>query len=132
MSIAAQRVRKISLLLAMLTLTIGCEKPSKIVTFKPPIGDGFTYYTIETFHGHGAISDDFTRIYAHFPVGDKVTTELVADGPYIEDSKVLWIDSDDVSICIPNGAHVNTFHNDTSLTVGSVSEMKHNHLQEHC
>jgi hypothetical protein len=129
-----QHAARNTLMLTVLGLSIGCAKPSEVVTIKPPspTADGFTYYTIETYYGHGAVSNDFTNIYAHFPVGDKTDKQLVMHGEYLQGTKITWIDENNVAICIPDGAITSTFRNVVALNVGSVGETKHHHLQEHC
>jgi hypothetical protein len=92
------------------------------------------FYTVETFKGHGAIDNDFTRVYAHLDRNGKSDNKLVVDGEYLEFSRITWTGPHDVTLCMQNGI-TNSYRNQVTLITGDTvdaSETIHNHLQEHC
>lgn len=113
----------------MIVLISGCAKPDSVNTIKSPL-DG-VYYTVETSYGHGAASADFTKVYAHIEHGSRSDKKLVIDGDYLEFSSIVWTGPQDVVLCIKAGI-TDSFRNEVTLIVESVSMTIHNHLQEHC
>jgi hypothetical protein len=69
-------------------LLTGCVKPDKIITSNSPVTG--LWYTVETFHGHGPLDSDYTRIYAHFDRLEKSDRKLVLSGEYLEESDIYW------------------------------------------
>jgi hypothetical protein len=111
----------------------GCGKPDKLTTVMSPT-EGL-FYTIETSFGHGAISSDYTRVYAHLERNGKAARILVIDGEYLESVRIIWISPNDVTLCLQPGSFTNSFRNQVTLIVGDTtndSVTVHNHLQEHC
>jgi hypothetical protein len=53
----------LGLMFLQIGILVGCYKPDKITTVKLP--DQEIFFTIETSVGHGAISSDYTHVYAH-------------------------------------------------------------------
>jgi len=90
----------------------GCSKPDEVRTIKSPEAD--LYLTVETNHGSGAISSDFTRLYAHLGEGDGAARELVLDGDDLAVSKVIWREHGDMIVCL-SGGFTNTFHNEVAI-----------------
>lgn len=110
-------------------LLTGCDKPN-VVRVNSPTGGVFL--TVETHHGQGAISNDFTRIYAHFESKGKSDKELVLDGEYLEDTKIMWLNPSEVTFCVPYGSPTESFRNNVTLHAGDESWTLHSRLQEHC
>ena len=67
-------------LLAQALLLTACSKPSRVVRIDSP-GAG-VFQTVEISHGRGAISNDFTRIYAHFDNAGQTDKQLLLDGEH--------------------------------------------------
>jgi hypothetical protein len=116
-------------MLIMVNLLAGCEKPTHIKTINSPTKG--IVYTVETFNGHGPVSSDFTRVYAHLDHNGKSDKKLVLDGEYLEISEIRWISKTDVTICLDAG-FTDAFHNKVTLIAGDSSQTIRNHLQEHC
>ena len=108
---------------------LGCAKPDQIVRIDSSAPG--MYFTIETYHGQGAISSDFTKIYVHLENGNKSDRELVLDGEYLEDTKVTWLNPNEVTLCMPDGI-TDTFRNRVRLSAGADSQTIRSHLREHC
>jgi hypothetical protein len=121
--------RLATLLIQALLLT-GCAKPDRIVRVNSPVGELFL--TVETWHGQGAISNDFTRIYAHFENKGKSDKELVLDGEYLEDTKVIWLNPSELKFCVPYGSPTDSFRSNLTLRAGDESWRLHSRLQENC
>jgi hypothetical protein len=106
----------------------GCAKPDQITTLKSPNSEFF--YTVETYDGHGPVSSDFTRVYAHLERNGKVDKNLVLDGEYLVVAKVVWLGPNEAILCVPQG-FTNTFRNQITLHVdNSPSNTLRTHLQE--
>lgn len=123
-----KRVLRISLL-PLLTLAAACAKPDKVVVVNSPTAGVF--YTVETIHGHGALSSDEVNVFAH--AEGKATSKriLVLSGLYLDISSITWSTPNDVVICMPQGI-TSTFRNEVTLIAGDLSITIHNHLLEHC
>jgi hypothetical protein len=99
------------------------------VTIKSPINGVF--YSVETFYGKGAMSSDFTWVYAHLEHAGKSDKMLVLSGEYLKISNIIWTSPNENTICLEGGI-TNTFRNEVTLSVGGVSETIRNHLLDHC
>ena len=120
----------LAMLLVQTGLLTGCAKPDRVARVNSPMGGVFL--TVETRHGQGAISNDFTRIYAHFESEGKSDKELLLDGEYLEDTKVVWLNPSEVTFCVPSGSPTDHFANNVTLHAGDESWRIHSRLQEHC
>lgn len=110
-------------------LVAGCAKPDHVVTIRSP--DPGLFYTVETYYGHGAVSNDSTSVYAHLEVAGGTDKKLVLDGEYLENSQVVWTGKEDVTVCVTGGV-TSSFRNEVTLSAAGVSKTIRNHLQEHC
>ena len=90
------------------------------------------FYTVETSVGHGAISSDYTNVYAHLERNGKSDRKLVIGGEYLENTKIIWTSPRDATLCLQSGSFTNVFRNEVTLIAGGASETIHTHLQEHC
>ncbi|MEO6923776.1 MAG: hypothetical protein ABI142_08125 [Bryocella sp.] len=112
---------------------LGCNSQSDdLVTIKSPSPE--IYYTVETSRGHGPVSNDFTRVFAHFSHDGKSVKQVVISGEYIEHAHITWTSPNDVDICVKEGI-TDTFRNEVTLITGdtpSSSVTIHNHLKEQC
>ncbi len=72
------------------------------------------FVTVETYHGQGAVDNDFTSIYVHLAWGGKSYKDLLLNGEYLESSKITWLDRENVRICLSEGL-TDTFHNEVTL-----------------
>ena len=115
--------------LLMLGIFSGCAKPDRVDRINSPVTGLFI--TVETRYGRGAIAADFTRVYAHLEANGKSDESLVLDGEYLQDTKVIWLNPHEVTLCIPQGA-TDSFRNLLTLRAGGVSQTIRTHLQEHC
>jgi hypothetical protein len=116
----------ISAVLAILFVT-GC-KADKIVTIKSPAAEIF--FTLETDFGHGAVSSDYTRVYAHLERNGKKDKIDVLDGDDLEIKKIVWLNPNEVTICL-QGGFTTIFRNHVTLHVdNSLSNSLRTHLQE--
>jgi hypothetical protein len=87
---------------------------------------------VETSYGHGAVSNDYTNVYAHYSNGKTEDRELVLNGPYLEKTTVRWNAPNDVDLCIGKGRTVE-FWNWVTLAPEGLSPLEiHNHLNEGC
>jgi hypothetical protein len=118
------------MLLLQAVLFTGCANPDRVVKVNSPMGGVFL--TVETWHGQGASSNDFTRIYAHFESKGKSDKELLLDGEYLEDTKVVWLNPSEITFCVPSGSPTDHFANNVTLNAGNESWRIHSLLQEHC
>lgn len=89
------------------------------------------FSTVETWHGQGTISNDFTRIYAHLENGNKSDRALVLDGEYLEEAKITWLNPNEVTLCVPDGS-TDPFRNRVTLIACDRTETIRTHLREHC
>jgi hypothetical protein len=119
----------VPLLLLQIGLLSACAKPDRITRVNSP-AQGI-YFTVETWHGHGAIDNDFTRIYAHVENGNRSGRELVLSGEYLQDTKITWLNPDEATLCIPNG-FTDTFRSSVTIEAGGRSETIRSHLRDHC
>jgi hypothetical protein len=108
----------------------GCARPDKVTTVKSPT-EGL-FYTVETTIGHGAISSDYTNVYAHLERNGKSARELVISGEYLESIQITWTTPHDAVLCLQSGSFTDLFRNEVTLRSGGTSETIHNHLQEQC
>jgi len=100
-------------------------------TRPPKSPEANLYLTVETNHGSGAISSDFTRLYAHLDTDSDTARELVVDGDDLEIAKVIWREHDDVVVCIAGG-FTNTFHNEVALGGPNNHRTLHIALAKNC
>jgi hypothetical protein len=106
---------------------LGCAKPDHITTLKSPSSEFF--YTVETYEGHGPLSSDLTRVYAHLERNGKDDKQLVLDGDYLADTRAIWLGPNEATLCISGFTH--TFRNRVTLHVDdSTSNTIRTHLQE--
>lgn len=123
-------------LLAQVGIFAGCAdivRPDNVQRFDSPVAGLF--FTVETWYGHGAVSPDFTRVYAHLETKGKTDRELVLDGEYLENTKVIWLSPTEVALCVEKGCgegFTDHFRNYVTLSAGGVSKTIHTHFQEHC
>lgn len=115
------------------TTLAGCSgKPDSTVTIPSPNTEVF--YTVETSYGNGPVSNDFSRVYAHFTHAGKQAKQVVLSGEYIEHSTIAWTSPTDVDICVAEGI-TDTYRNKVTLITGddlASSYTIHNHLKERC
>jgi hypothetical protein len=125
----AKRLAHVTAALAVAFALSGCHaKPEKVVTFKSPFNSVF--YTVESFNGQG-LSSGYTRVYVHYPTGNKEYRQIVLSGPYLN-PEVKWNSAEDVDFCIKNGRTVE-FWNRVTLTSESAPQLEiHHHLKEDC
>jgi hypothetical protein len=110
---------------------LGCHStPDEVVIIKSPSDSIF--YSKETWRGHGPVSNDFTRIYAHYRSAKQTDRQLVLDGEYIQNTRITWTSDIDVDLCVTEGL-TNTFRNEVTLNTGEITSIAiRNHLKEHC
>jgi hypothetical protein len=121
------------LVLTQVAMLSGCGKPDIVQRFDSPVAGLFL--TVETRYGHGAVSPDFTQIYAHIEANGKNDRELVMDGEYLEKVNVIWLSPTEVALCVEKGyreGFTDHFRNYATLRAGGVSKTIHSHFQEHC
>jgi len=107
----------------------GCSKPDRVTTIQSP--QPGVFYTVETFKGHGAIDNDYTRVYAHLERNGVSDRQLVISGVYLEFSNITWADSHNVIFCLKAG-FTDSYHNEVTLAAGKSWERVHNHLEDQC
>src|SRR6185437_3830240 len=93
-----------SCVLVLANRNSGCSKPDKITTFKMP--DDEISFTFETEIGHGAISSDYTNVYAHFVRNGKADKKEVLSGENLEITKIIWLGQNEATICLVGGITV--------------------------
>ncbi len=124
---------KLAVMLLAVASMSGCSaKPDSVKTILSPNKE--VYYTIETSYGSGAVSNDYTRVYAHFSLDRKSRKQVVLGGEYNENTAITWISPTDVEMCVREGL-TDTFRNQVTLITGddpSSSYTIHNHFKEHC
>ncbi len=114
----------------LLVLVAACAaKPDAVVRVNSPTPGVFI--TVETYHGHGAIDDDYTWIYAHLEAQGKSDRRLVLAGEYLEGSTVMWASDREVTVCIPDG-YTDRYNNYVTLEAGKAWLTIHSHLREDC
>lgn len=116
-------------LLIQVSVILGCAKPDHVDRINSPSHGLF--FTIETNYAGGPAAADFTRIYAHLEVNGQSDKELVLDGQYLQNTKVLWLNSHEVRLCVSEG-YTESFRNYVGLRAGGVSDTIHSHLDQHC
>lgn len=102
-------------------------RPDTVTIINSPVAGVF--YTVETTYGHGAVSNDYTNVYAHFRHGNKSDKKLVLAGDYIDFSKISWMDSHNIVFCLSTGL-TNTYYNEVTLSADGAFTTIHNHLLE--
>lgn len=116
------------ILFLQIGILVGCSKPDKIATFKMP--DDEISFTIETSIGHGAISSDYTNVYAHLARNGKADKKEVLSGENLEITKIIWLGPNEAAICLVGGITV-SFANYVTLRVNdNRSRTIRIHLQE--
>jgi hypothetical protein len=94
-------------------------------------GENGLFVTVETSYGKGAVNNDFTSFYVHFVGAGTAYKDRVLDGEYLERAKVIWLDRENVQICLPQGL-TGTFHNEVTLGDPAHNRRVHVHLVERC
>jgi hypothetical protein len=107
----------------------GCAKPSAVKVVKSPVRS--VYLTIEYYNGNGPASADDVRVYAHFEQGGDTDRKLILEGEYLELSKLTWVGSNKVLICLSGGI-TDTFRNEVTLIIGRADRKVHSYLREDC
>jgi hypothetical protein len=127
---------RLLVLLIAVGIFAGCAliaHPDSVQRFDSPVAGLF--FTVETRYGHGAVSPDFTQVYAHLEANGKNDRELVMDGEYLEKINVIWLSPTEVALCVEKGyreGFTDHFRNYATLRAGGVSKTIHSHFQEHC
>ncbi len=127
---------RVLVLLIQVGIFAGCAdivRPDNVQRFDSPVAGLF--FTVETWYGHGAVSPDFTRVYAHLEAKGKTDRELVLDGEYLEETKVIWLSPTEVALCLDKSykeGYTDHFRTYVTLDAGGVSRTIHTHFQEHC
>ncbi len=130
------RMKNLGCLLGLLVQVVslaGCGKADEIQRFDSP--EAGLFFTVETRYGRGAVSPDFTRIYAHLEANDKTARELVLDGEYLQETKVIWLSPTEVALCLEKGhreGYTDHFRTYVTLNAGGVGRTIHTRFQEHC
>jgi hypothetical protein len=122
-----------ALVLIQVAILSGCGKPDTVQRFDSPTTGLF--FTVETRYGHGAISPDFTRVYAHLEADGKTDRELVLDGEYLEETKVIWLSPTEVTLCVETTykeGYTDHFRSYVTLSAGGVAKTIHSHYQGRC
>jgi hypothetical protein len=124
-------MRNICSLLALFAFGIssGCGKADRIDRVNSP--ESGLFVTVETRYGRGAVSPDFTRIYAHLEGSGQSDKKLLLDGEYLQGTKVVWLKPSEVTLCVPEG-YTESFRNYVTLRAGGISQTIHTHFVEHC
>lgn len=118
----------LAFLFLQIGILVGCSKPDKITTIKMP--DDEIYFTIETDVGHGAISSDYTNVYAHLVRNGKTDKKEVLSGENLEITKIIWLGQNEDTICLAGGITV-TFRNSVTLNLDDGGYRTiHTYLQE--
>lgn len=108
----------------------GCAKPDRVERVDSPITGVFL--TVETYDGP-VLAPDFTAIYGHLDVNGKTHTKLLVSGEYLEKTKPVWVDSNEVVLCLPAGYTVPELRrNLATLTVGGRSETISWQIRAYC
>ena len=106
----------------------GCYKPDKITTVRFP--DQEIFFTIETSVGHGALSTDYTHVYARVARNGKTDNKEVLSGEDLEIAKIIWTEPDEATVCLVEGTTV-IFRNYVTLSINDgQSKTIRTHLQE--
>jgi hypothetical protein len=114
----------------LLILLVGCRaNPTRILTFPSPSPE--VTYTVEAWEDKGAISSDFTRVFANFDHDGKHDRIMFLDGAYLKISGVRWNGRNEATICIAEG-RVNSFQEDISLSAGGAIYKIRNRIDENC
>ncbi|MGA2001664.1 MAG: hypothetical protein ABSG52_16905 [Terriglobales bacterium] len=116
----------LAVVLVQLGFTLGCAKPDTVTTLKSPTPGVF--YTVETHYGHGPVSADFTRVYAHVERDGKTDKKLVLDGENLVITKAVWANPNEITLWV--SGRTNTYRNEVTLIAGSWSLTIHNQLEE--
>lgn len=123
-----KRIGALALLYVLLFL--GCKmKPTKVTRFPGP--SSAVFYTVEVWQDSGAVSSDFTRVFAHFDYNGKSDKVMFLDGPYLTLSSVRWNGKNEAIICISEG-RVNSYMENVSLHAGGATYEVKNHLDPGC
>ncbi len=112
-----------------LVLVAACAKPDAAIRVNSPAPGVFM--TVETYHGHGAIDDDYTWIYAHLVADGNSDRRLVLAGEYLESTTVTWASDSEVTLCIPEG-YTDRYSNYVTLEAGKAWLTIRSHLHEDC
>ena len=118
----------LGLIFLQIGILVGCYKPDKITTIKSP--DEEILFTIETETGHGAISSDYTTVYARVARNGKANKIDVLSGENLEITKIVWTEPDEATVCLVDGITV-IFRNYVTLKINDRSSRTiRTHLQE--
>jgi len=127
---------RLLVLLIAVGIFAGCAliaHSDSVQRFDSPVAGLF--FTVETWYGHGAISPDFTRVYAHLEANGKTDRELVLDGEYLEETKVIWLSPSEVTLCVETTykeGYTDHFRSYVTLSAGGVAKTIHSHYQGRC
>jgi hypothetical protein len=128
-------MRPYALAAVMVVLSVaelGCARPNEVKVFKSPT-DG-VFLSVETWYGHGPLSPDITKVYAHFERNGKEKKIVVLAGEELTLRGVSWSGPHDVTLCLGTG-YTDTYRNEVTLNVGDSpddSQTIYTHLEEHC
>jgi len=113
----------------LLAIMIACSKsnPDQVKRFNSP--NGGIFYTVETYYGHGAIDNDYTRVYLHLERKGRSEKVVVLSGTYVNVKRIDWLNPKENRIYI-DGGFTDTFRNQVTIFVGGGSETFHAYLQE--
>ena len=119
-----------ALLFLVVSSLPGCRvKPSKVITFHGPSPEVF--YTVEVWEDSGAMSSDFTRVFAHFEHNHKSDKVMFLDGAYLIVGDVRWNGKNDATVCL-SGGRVNSFNESISLRAGGSTYDIRNRVDQNC
>jgi hypothetical protein len=104
-------------------------KPARIFKFAGPSSEVF--YTVEVWEDNGAISSDFTKVFAHLEHNGNSDKVLFLDGAYLAVAAVRWNGRNEATICLSEGS-VNSFRQDISLRAGGETYEIRNHVHQNC
>jgi hypothetical protein len=116
--------------LACLIFALGCQsRPTRVVRFDSP--SPHLFYTVEIWEQSGAISSDFTRVFAHFDHDGHSDKVMFLDGAYLQLKSVRWAGENEATICISEG-RINSFNETLTLKAGGISHTVRNFLDPQC
>lgn len=117
-------------LLISIGVISGCsEPPDKVITIESPKENIF--YSVETYYGHGAIDNDYTRVYANLKHNGKLERIVVLGGEYLTFANISWDSPHEITLCLVSGI-TDTYRNEVTLISGDVSIKLDNHLVDNC
>ena len=109
---------------------LGCGvKPTKIFIFKETSNEVF--YSVEVWEESGAISSDFTRVFANVNTDGKIDKQLVLDGPYLLVKRIKWDGKRGNVLCLSEG-RVNSFRKEVTLNADGKAYVVRTFLDYNC